>query len=54
MDEPDDKQTPREILDKLHAMTPEEFSRFMAEHFQRLCARPLPSPPVSTGNRIGG
>lgn len=44
MDEPkDDKQTPREIVAKLAAMTPEEFNRFMHEHFQRLCARPLPA-----------
>ncbi|WP_179879859.1 hypothetical protein [Bradyrhizobium ottawaense] len=44
-DKPKDQpqQTPREIMDKLYAMTPAEFSNFMADHFQRLCSKPLPN-----------
>lgn len=42
-----DKQTPREIMDKLNAMTPEEVNHFLGEHFRRLCSKPLPAPPVS-------
>lgn len=34
-------QTPREIMEKLGAMTPKEFSDFMHDHFQRLCSKPL-------------
>ncbi|MET3225707.1 hypothetical protein ABIE85_001466 [Bradyrhizobium diazoefficiens] len=36
-------QTPREVMDKIYAMTPSEFSQFMAGHFQRMCSKPLPS-----------
>ena len=43
MPDPEKKeQTPRDIIAKLAAMSPEEFSRFMAWHFQRICSKPLP------------
>lgn len=35
-------QTPREIMDKIYAMTPAEFSKFMADNFKRICSKPLP------------
>jgi hypothetical protein len=37
------KQTTREIMDKIYAMTPEEFNRYLAWHFDQLCNRPIPS-----------
>lgn len=37
------EQTPREIIAKLAALSPEEFDRFMHGHFQRLCRQPLPN-----------
>jgi hypothetical protein len=40
-----DKQTPREIIEKLAAMTDAEFSQFMARHFEQLCKRPATRPP---------
>lgn len=40
-------QTPREIMDKLYAMTPEEVNRFLGEHFRRMCSKPLPDVAVS-------
>jgi hypothetical protein len=40
---PDREQTPREIIEKLNAMSPEEFNRFMHDHFRALCSRPLPN-----------
>jgi len=36
------EQTPCEIIAKLAAMSDKEFSQFMAAHFARLCAKPLP------------
>ena len=36
-DEKKPEQTPREIIAKLAAMSPNEFSDFMHQHFQRLC-----------------
>lgn len=34
--------TTREIMDKVYAMTPEEFNRMMHENFRRMCNKPLP------------
>jgi hypothetical protein len=39
-----DKQTPREIIEKLAAMTDAEFSQLMARHFEQLCKRPVTRP----------
>jgi len=39
-----DKQTPREIIEKLAAMTDAEFSQFMARHFEQLCKRQVTRP----------
>ena len=33
-----DEQPTREIMDKIYAMTPEEFSDFMHWNWRRLCA----------------
>jgi hypothetical protein len=40
MSEKKQAQTPREIIEKLAAMTPKEFNGFMYEHFNRLCSQP--------------
>jgi len=37
-----EKQNTREIMDKIYEMTPEEVTRFLGEHFRRLCSKPLP------------
>jgi hypothetical protein len=44
-----DKQTPREIIEKLAAMTDEEFSQFMARHFEQLCKRQVTSHHQTKG-----
>jgi hypothetical protein len=49
-DEKKPEQSPREIIEKLHAMSPEEFNRFMHENFARLCKQPLPN---CSGDRGG-
>jgi hypothetical protein len=38
------EQTPREMIAKLAAMSPEEFNRFMAWNFNRICKLPLSAP----------
>jgi hypothetical protein len=43
MSEKKPEQTPREIIDKLSKMTPEEFNQFMRWHFEQICKRPLSS-----------
>lgn len=40
-DEPEQQKT-REIMDKIYAMTPEEFNRFLGENFKRMCSKPFP------------
>jgi hypothetical protein len=35
------KQTPQEIIARLHAMTRAEFNDFMHNHFLRICSKPL-------------
>jgi hypothetical protein len=47
-DEKKPEQTPREIIEKLAAMSPEEFNYFMMEHFKRLCRQPLPQAQSKT------
>jgi hypothetical protein len=36
------EQTPREMIAKLAAMSPEQFSAFMHWNFNRICKLPLP------------
>ena len=43
MSDKEKEQSPRDIIAKLHAMTPKEFSRFMHWHFEQLCKRPITS-----------
>jgi hypothetical protein len=40
---------PREIIEKLAAMTDAEFSQFMARHFEQLCKRPVTRPHRTKG-----
>jgi hypothetical protein len=39
----EEKRNTREIMDKIYAMTPEEFNRFMHEHFERLWRKSIPN-----------
>jgi hypothetical protein len=38
--------TPREKIEKLAAMSPEEFNRFMLWNFTRICKQPLSESPA--------
>jgi hypothetical protein len=40
------EQTPREMIAKLAAMSPEQFSAFMHWNFNRICKLPLPESPA--------
>lgn len=52
-DEEKPEQTPREMIAKLAAMSPEEFNAFMRWNFNRICKLPLPQdrtlPPTDVG-----
>jgi hypothetical protein len=48
-DEKKPKQTPREIIAKLAAMSDGEFNAFMHWHFQQLCKQPVVPPAQSGG-----
>ena len=41
-DEKKPEQTAREIMDKVYAMSPEEFNQMMFDNFRRMCRKPLP------------
>ena len=41
--------TPREKIEKLAAMSDEEFNRFMLWNFNRICKQPPPVKPRDTG-----
>src|SRR5271163_1988157 len=55
-DEKKPEQTPREIIARLAAMSPEEFNQFMGRHFDSLCGQTLASGrkkhPMSECNHI--
>jgi hypothetical protein len=49
----DEKQTTRETMDKIYAMSPEELSQFLGDNFRRMCSRPLPNGMLKPGENNG-